>query len=152
MESAQVEFRTERLLGLAAQRYDPDLAELVRERLTGPCDVAIGLGAYLVLGQRGVLLQVVERLLAAPAFPVHAGVDDEPACTPHLVAQAAKILVRRLVHVHLDAELLAVERPAFAESAEIGVPAKRRQIAELACERDLKVMARHGFMQRQRRQ
>ena len=43
VEFPDVEARAQRLLGLAAQFFDLQLAELVRERLSRPGDIAIDL-------------------------------------------------------------------------------------------------------------
>ena len=70
------------------KRQDRQLAELVGERLAGPADVAIDLRLDLVLGERGVAREIIDRLLARPALVMDAGVDDEPCRAPHLVALA----------------------------------------------------------------
>src|SRR6185503_6050105 len=51
VESALVELRPERRLGLLAQLEDGQLAELVGERLSRPADVAVDLGLHLMLRQ-----------------------------------------------------------------------------------------------------
>src|SRR3546814_18382914 len=50
-------------------------------------DVAVGIG--------GVVLQILDRLFAAPAFVVDAGVDDEAAGAPQLHAEPPEIAVGR---------------------------------------------------------
>ena len=44
MKLADVEARAQCAFGLAAQRADPDFADLVRKRLPGPGDIPLDLG------------------------------------------------------------------------------------------------------------
>src|SRR5690606_30744702 len=123
VEGAQVELRSEYLLRARAQFDDADLAELVTQRLAGPGDVAVDLGLDLVLAERGLRSEVVDRLLPGPALVMHAGVDHQPRGAPHLVGFAPEHLVGRLVDAHFLAELLAVQRPSFAIRRDVVVAA-----------------------------
>src|ERR1700761_7005411 len=98
-----------------ASLHDFGHAEAVAEGLAGPGDVAVDLFFDVMLAERGVVAEVLLCLLACPAHSMHAGVDDETRGAPGLEAQHAELLVGGVVHVHLGAETLAVERPAFAE-------------------------------------
>ena len=111
-------FAPELLLGFPAMAADLDFAQLVRERLPRPRDVAFDLGRDLVLGQRRTRAQILHRLLARPAELVDARVDDETARAPHLVRQPPEVLVRRFVDAHHGAEPLGVQPPAFAVTGE----------------------------------
>src|SRR6185503_3779276 len=75
MKPAEVELRTEPLLGAASQREQALLADLVGERLPGPGDVSIHLELDLGVGERAVVAQTSDRLVPRPAHRVHAGVD-----------------------------------------------------------------------------
>ena len=86
VEGALVELRPELRLGFGAQPADGQLAELVGQRLSRPADVAVDLGLDLMLRQRGVAREIVDRLLARPAVAMDAGVDHQPRGAPHLVA------------------------------------------------------------------
>ena len=50
VESADVEFRSERFLCLFASAHDRELAHIIREGLPGPRDVTVHLGFDLMLG------------------------------------------------------------------------------------------------------
>ena len=108
----------------ARSRQDLHLAELVGDRLAWPGDVAVDLVGELQLRQGGIVAQISERPLAAPAIGVDAGVDDEPRRAPHLVGQAAEILIGRPVDAHQRAEPFDVEAPALAIAGEIGLLAE----------------------------
>src|SRR6185436_11729029 len=66
VEVADVELRAERLLRAPAELANLQLAELVRQRLAGPRNVAIDLGLDLVERQGGARGHVVDGLLARP--------------------------------------------------------------------------------------
>src|SRR5690348_11750439 len=95
MEAPLVEPGTERRFSLLTQAKDRQLAQLVGERLSGPADVAVDLGLDLVLGQRCMAREVIDRLLPRPALLVDSGVDDKARRPPHVVAQLAEFLIRR---------------------------------------------------------
>src|SRR3974377_1702412 len=109
VEGADIETLAERVLGARARRENGTLAEIVGQRLRRPGDVAIDFGADLTLGERRVLPQVIERLIARPALRVHAGIDDQARGAPDLVAEHAEAVVSSVVHPHLHAETLAIE-------------------------------------------
>src|SRR5262245_18682295 len=79
MKLPLVELRAQLLLGLATMAANLELAKFVRQRLTGPCDVALDLSRDLVFGKRRASAQVVHRLLATPAERVDPRVDHQPA-------------------------------------------------------------------------
>jgi hypothetical protein len=60
------------------QRHDLALSHLVGDGLARNRDVSVDLGLDLEQRRRGVLDQVVDALLAAPALGVEPRVDDEP--------------------------------------------------------------------------
>src|SRR4051812_37071263 len=66
VEAAFVELWSKGRLRLLSKAKDRDLAELVRQRLAGPADVAVDLGLDFVLGERGVTREIVDRLLPRP--------------------------------------------------------------------------------------
>ena len=114
------------LLRFLAQRAKPQLADLVRERLTGPGDVAFELRLDVVRGERRVLGEAAPRLFDVPAEPVDAGVGDEPARAPHLVGVPTEALIRIAIDAHLLAEKLGIQAPAFDERRRPGVAAEVR--------------------------
>ncbi len=82
MEGAEVELRAEGRFRFVACVHDGHLAEVVAERLAGPGDVAIDFGLDLVVGERGVVAEVLLGLFAGPSLGVDAGVDDEAGGAP----------------------------------------------------------------------
>src|SRR5688572_28098855 len=101
MKLANVEARAQRALGLAAQRADADLANLVRERLAGPGDVALDLGDDVGASYRRVGPHVVDSLFARPALRVQPRIDHEPHGPPDLHHQRAKLAVWIVVQPEL---------------------------------------------------
>src|SRR6266404_1039568 len=61
VERADVEFRSERFLRLFAGAHDRELTHVIREGLPRPGDVTVHLGFDLMLGQRSVIVHVLER-------------------------------------------------------------------------------------------
>ena len=91
VELAHVELFAERLLGFPAELPDFQLPDLVRNGLSGSCDVAVRLGPDFVERKRRVRSEELERLFARPSHRVHARVDDEAAGAPHLVREPAEV-------------------------------------------------------------
>src|SRR5688500_6413864 len=104
MEPADVELRSERLLGFRPQRADLHLSGLVSKRLTRPCYVTVNFVRDVDQSQRAVRGQIVDRLLARPPLPVYARVDHEPARAPHVERKASELAVWILVEPSLFAE------------------------------------------------
>ncbi len=150
MEVANVECIPQCRLGLLPQVPYREFADLVCEGLTRPGDVAVDLRADFVHRQRGVRCEVVYGLFSRPALGVNPGIDDQPTGAPHLVGEAAEVIIRRVVHAHFDAEFLGVEAPSLSESVRIELLAELRCILDLVGERPLQVMAGNAFVQRQR--
>ena len=94
-----------------------------------------------------------DGLLAAPVVEVDAGVHHQPHRAPHLHFQLAVALVRRFVQAHLDAEGLAVQRPAFDAGGVLhrAVAAEGGQVSRLLQQRQVHQVAGPGFVQRERR-
>ena len=137
--------------GLATQRLDAQVADLVAERLAGPGDVALHLRDDVGLGERRVVEHVLDRLLAGPALGVQAGVHHETHRAQLLVVQAAEPLVGIGEHPELLAERLGVQRPALDVGRVAGAEApEARQVLEFLLDRHLEVMARRRLVQRQR--
>ncbi len=128
------------------------LTQIIGERLRRPGDIAVDLGLDFMLRQRRVLPQIIERLLAAPALRMNAGVDDQPRRPPDLIVEHAEPVVRRLVHAHLLTQPLAIKRPAFAVGREVGVLAELRLVLVLERQRYLEGVARCGLVQGERGQ
>src|SRR3546814_4563173 len=79
------------LLRLVAQLHDADLADHVAGRLAGIVDVALDLLDDVALAHQRVFLEIVDRLLAAPALGVEAGVDHQPHRPPELRGEHAEL-------------------------------------------------------------
>src|SRR5581483_7251367 len=125
----------------SSQLLDLELADLVRERLSWPGDVAIDLIDDVVLGLRRVGLEELDRTIARPALRVHASVDHEPHCAPHLVGELAELRVRILIHAEIVAERFGVKTPALDERGEVELmTAEARHVRQFLRERDLQVM------------
>ena len=97
-----------------------------------------------------VLGQELDRLFAGPAEIVHARVDDQPAGPPHFHREPAEVAVGIFVETGFQAQSFGIEGPAFDKGGEIAEPAKRRHAVEFLLQRQLQVMARHGFVEGKR--
>src|SRR5262249_4171113 len=101
---------------------------------------------------RRVGVHVLEHLLAGPALGVEPRVGDQTNRAPQLDVEHADVRVR----IGVDAELLAegpgVEAPALGVRGLAGEAAEARQLALLALQRDLEVVARRRLVQVQRLQ
>src|SRR5271156_4936151 len=78
VEAAQIELRSEFLLGAFAQLADLELAKLVAERLGWPGNVAVGFRLDRRLIDRARLPHEIHDLIAAPAFGMDSGIDLQP--------------------------------------------------------------------------
>ncbi len=133
---------------LAAQPLDLTLADLVRQGLARPGDVAVGLDRGIRLGQAGVE-QHADAPVATPAQRMDPRVHDQPRGAPCLRGQHPEPLGIVAEEPHLAGQPLRVETPALgvrptdqprAEASE------GRQIRVLHLQRDLEVVARHGLV------
>jgi len=99
-----------------------------------------------VLGLRRIILEEVDRLLSRPALVMHAGVDDETNRAPHVVGELAETRVGILVEAEVVTEAFTVKAPAFDECGKSLEAAEHRHVAEFLLQRELQVVARHGFV------
>src|SRR6266404_708169 len=150
VEGADVELAREAALGFGAQLSDLELAQLVGQRLPRPHDVAVDLDRDVLIGLTGVVLEKLDGLLARPVHRVHSGVDHQPHRAPHFVAELPELGIRIGVQPKILAKTLAVQRPAFHERGVADVPAKLRRVFHLLRQRNLQMVPRHSFMQRER--
>ena len=97
MERGQIKFRPEFLVRHIAQFADFQLAQFVRERLTGPADIPVYLRLDIRGGQSAVVGHEGDGLLLAPTLGMNAGVDHQAARPPHFVGQPPHILGRRII-------------------------------------------------------
>ena len=81
---------------------------------------------------------------------MNAGVHHQSDGAPHFVGQLAKPGVVVLVQAQFLAQFLAVQAPAFNEGRVAAVATKVGNIFQLHGQGNLKVMAGHRFVQRQR--
>ena len=147
MEALDVEAVAERAPGPLAQRAPAGLADLVAGRLARPDAIALDLGrdrAFLVAEGFD---HVADRLLAAPALVVEAGVDDAAGGAEHEALQIAELAERVvLVDAHLVGQRLGIEAPALGIDRIERQPAERRDAGRFLGERDLVVMAGHRLV------
>ena len=74
---------------------------------------------------------VILGLLTGPALGMDAGVDHQPAGTPHLVSQPPEVLVGSFVDFHFHTQLFSIKRPALTKGGNIVIAAKCRLLALL---------------------
>src|SRR5204863_7709701 len=94
VEASQVEPLAKRSSRFRAKRLDPELPELVAERLSRLDDVAVDLRRGERAGDSRMTAQVGDRLLAVPAQRVNARIDDQAAGAHHLPRQLAEFGIR----------------------------------------------------------
>ena len=150
MEVSKIKRAAERGFRIGAQFSNAEFANLVAGRLTRPADVAIDFVLDVECGERGVERHVINRLLTRPIERVNASVYNESRRPPHFVEESAEVIVRIFIEPHLNSKSLAVERPTFDERSGIKVLPKLAHAFEFIRKRNLKVMPRHRFMQRER--
>ena len=139
---------------LAAQALDLALADLVRQRLRRPADVAVGLDDGVGLREARAEEQV-DRLLAGPAEGMEAGVHDQAGGAPRLGIEHPEALRLVAVQAHLVGEPLRVQAPALdigAARVARGEAPEHVELGVLALERDLEVVARDGLVIRRGRE
>ena len=147
---AQVELGPQLVPGLGPQLGNLHLPDLVGQRLARGADVAIDLVDNVLVSLGGVGLEIGDRLFAAPAHRMHAGVDHQPHRAPHLIGQLAEAVVGVVIQAHVVTELLGIKAPALTIGDEIRGAPEHRRVRQLQTARELEVMARHRLMQRQR--
>src|SRR5688572_13283521 len=146
VEALDVESVAERPPRLVAKLQYFQLPDLVARRLARIVDVALDLLDDVALAEQRIVLEIADRLLAAPSLGVEAGVGDQPDRPPQFEREVAELRIGVLVEAHLAAEPLGVEAPALdigavaAEAAELGNP------LELLLKRDLEMMAGRALM------
>src|SRR5205823_13583488 len=89
---------------------------------------------------------------ARPTFRMNAGVDNKSRSTPDLVTQHAEALVRRLVHPHFPAQLLAIKRPTFAIRRNVVESPKFRLVLVFERDWNLECVDRKSVVKSQRGQ
>jgi len=77
---------------------------------------------------------------------VDAGVDHQPTGAPHFVGQPPHILGRCVVKLHLDAEPLRIETPAFDKGGEKRAIFAEVRHVEFLLQRDLLMVAGHRLV------
>ena len=151
MEISDVKLRPERRLGLATQRLDAKVADLVPERLTGPHDVTLDFGLDVARRQGRVCDHVVDRLLPRPGLGVQSRIDHEPHGPQLFVVEPAEPLVRVGEETELRTEELRIQCPAFDVRGVVSTEAaEARQPHELLLDRLLEVVAWRRLVQRKR--
>src|SRR3546814_624518 len=121
--------------------------------LTRPHAITLDLGDVRSFGGAERVVIIGDRLLAAPAIMVEAGVDDQARGAEHIGLQIAELAPRVVcVDAHLVGELFGIKAPALGIDRISGEAAEARDARRLLRERDLVVMARRRFVIGQRRQ
>src|SRR3546814_8105815 len=78
-------------------------------------DVAIDFGLDLMLGERGIVVQIALRPFAAPPLCMKPGVDDQPRRAPRLIGQHPEQLIRGFVRSEEHtSELQSLMRISYA--------------------------------------
>ena len=96
----------------------------------------------MALAHRRVLQHVIDRLAAAPAEGVQAGVYDEPAGPHGIGREHAHPVEWGGVQAHLGRESLGVQAPALAVGGDERPLAELRNRGQLAGDCQLQVVAR----------
>ena len=94
----------------------------------------------------GVVVEVIDHLLAGPVLGVDAGVDDEADGAPDVVFEAAVVGVGVLIEADVFAEALGVKGPAFGVGRVVLVLAEFGNVCQLLGDGDLQVMAGNSFV------
>src|SRR3546814_6788282 len=90
------------------------LADHIARRLTRPHAITLDLGDVRSFGGAERVVIIGDRLLAAPAIMVEAGVDDQARGAEHIGLQIAELAPRVVcVDAHLVGELFGIEAPAL---------------------------------------
>src|ERR1043166_4931331 len=150
VKGAEVEFFAEGFFRLGAERGDLELADSVAQGLSRHGDVAVHFERGGVLAAERGIDQKLNRLRAAPAFAMKSHVDHQPGRAKELGHEPAEILRRLFIKAQIGAEAFGVKRPSFDERRLVGEALKTRQVFLLLLERELKVMAGHGFVKKKR--
>src|ERR1035441_102230 len=101
VEGANIEFCTERLLRLGPSLENGVLAEIVGQRLRRPRNVSVNLSLNLMFRKRGVLAEVADGSVAAPALRMNSGIDHETGGAPDLIVEHSEAIIFVFVHPHL---------------------------------------------------
>src|SRR5437764_6513149 len=115
MEGAEIEGRTGSLPGLLPDFSDLQLADLVRQGLTWPGDVAVDLILDLVAWKRSVLLHVIDGLGAGPALLMYPSVDHQPGAPQGIVVELTEDGVSVGVEADFTGQGFTVEGPCLVE-------------------------------------
>src|SRR4051794_35013147 len=113
MEVANTEIVTECRFRASPKAAKPEVAQLVSERLARHADVTIHFCCQGFERHRHVLAEKGDRLIATPLLRVYTGIEYQPHGAPHLHFEAAVTLLGRIIKIHVLAQGLAVEGPAF---------------------------------------
>src|SRR3546814_4698335 len=90
------------------------LADHIARRLTRPHAITLDLGDVRSFGGAERVVIIGDRLLAAPAIMVEAGVDDQARGAEHIGLQIAELAPRVVcVDAHLVGELFGIKAPAL---------------------------------------
>ena len=136
--------------GIGSQPLELELTDLVGQCLCGHGQVAVDLGCDLVDRDRGVLGEVVERLLSRPSEGVQTRVDDQACGTPGVCGEHADAVERRGVQAHLVRQPFRVQPPPLDVGRRPVVSLELREIPELLADGDLQMVARDGLVERDR--
>ena len=146
MEGADIEARTEPLLGAMAEIKNLELADLIAEPLSRPRDVAINFSLDGRFVSGAALAEIGHGLFAGPTFGVNSGVDDQTNRAHQFEIEAPIIRGRILKKPDLLTEGLGINRPAFCVGIIDDVEAKLGQTGQALLDGDLQVMAGDAFV------
>ena len=149
VEVLDLELVPELLLRLVAEAKDFRFSDHVSEGLPRHDEVAIDLVRRLFLGERGVLEEEFQRLLAVPFQSVHPRIHHQARGAPGLVAEHAEARRRTGIEVHLVRQPLRVQSPALDVGGLSHLPAEVGQ-RKLLGDRALQMVPRHRLVEAER--
>ena len=99
------------------------------------------------IARRAIGNHIFDRLLAAPAERMHAGIDHQPHRAQHFAAlERLEPFDRVVIEAELVTEAFGIEAPALAEGSEAAVAHEFGQVIVLDREHRLEVMPRIAFV------
>ncbi len=131
MKAANVEFATQLRSRAISQLHDLELADHIGGGLPRVDQIALDRLADVARRIGGVVRQILDRLVTAPALVVEAGIDHQPRRAPQLHPQPTEVGIGIGVEAHVLPQLLGIKAPALAVGGHPAEAAERRHIAQL---------------------
>ena len=103
MKFADIVPAAESGLRLRAQFEDVQLPQLVGQSLSRPRNIAVGFSLHVGLVFGGVLVKVVNHLLAGPVFVVDSGIEHQANGAQQFVRETTEVRIGVLIQADLFA-------------------------------------------------